>query len=97
MFGKLFNLFALLVTMVGLALAQTQPQPQQGFAATMPTAIEAAPVVTPFLLVPNNTGSAVAGNATSIVVVNAARRPSHPGLGKLSLLVGLVTYGLIMA
>ncbi|OAA50532.1 hypothetical protein NOR_00982 [Metarhizium rileyi] len=30
------------------------------------------------------------------LILNAGRRPSQPGLGKLSLVVGLATYGLIL-
>jgi hypothetical protein len=139
MAGKLFNLFALLVSLVGLALAQTQTQAQtQTMGVDGPDATGSISMdITSTVAVADtttsmadgtdtasSTGTSATGEETTSEVVetksrtvavktrqftglptttipnpmreNAARRPSQPGFGKLTVVVGLVTYGLIV-
>lgn len=133
MAGKMANLLALVVSLVGLAIAQTQTTPVDGTVsmeitsamdttATMDTMASdgTATDVTESV----TTSDADESTSTSEIITtgyeygnqtvrtrewtglptttipnpfhNAARRPSEPGLKKLSVVVGLVTYGLIL-
>ncbi|GAB0133138.1 hypothetical protein EsDP_00001553 [Epichloe bromicola] len=129
MAGKMFNLLTILVTLMGLASAQTQTTASgstvladittMGGSADMSTAAAstataagavntvAASIMSNHLHHNQNTAAAAATTGPKIKfglptasnanpVRNAGRRPSQPGLRKLTIVVGLVTYGLIL-
>jgi prophage DNA circulation protein len=124
MAGKMLNLLALLISLVGLVLAQTQTTAVDSTTATMDmtaavsadsTSDDASSSMTDATSDESTTSEVVThadktvalttrerstGLPTTgiptVLVHNAGRRPSQPGLRKLSIVVGLATYGLIL-
>ncbi|KAK2606260.1 hypothetical protein QQS21_003308 [Conoideocrella luteorostrata] len=125
MAGKVFNLLTVLLTLMGLAFAQTQTVAPDSTVSMDITAMSSAgmssstsitsteagdgseTIASMSLHQPSSQTTTSAPKATTTStglpsttipnpIRNAGRRPSEPGLRKLTIVAGLVTYGLIL-